>query len=163
MRLAAYCMAVGCHPNKGGKGLAEEKNLIRETFSIAASDFAAAGDASGRIKQILKKLGISGDTLRRISVSSYEAEINLVIHTLGGVMVLEVSPDKISITSTDTGPGIKDVDLAMSKGYSTASESIRMMGFGAGMGLPNMKRCADGFHIESVYGEGTTIKMEFNL
>jgi serine/threonine-protein kinase RsbT len=156
-------MAAGCRPNKGGKGLAEDKNLIRETFPIAASDFAAAGDASGRIKQILKKLGISGNVLRRISVSSYEAEINLVIHTLGGVMILEVSPDRITITSRDTGPGIKNIDLAMSEGYSTASENIRMMGFGAGMGLPNMKRCADNFQIDSVYGEGTTIKMEFNL
>ena len=137
--------------------------ILKERFPIRSMDFTTAGEASGKIKSILKKLGVSGDVLRRVAVSAYEAEINLVIHTLGGELVLEVTPKAVKITSSDVGPGIENIELAMKAGYSTAPESVRMMGFGAGMGLPNMKRCSDEFEIQSTPKVGTTLSMKFNL
>lgn len=137
--------------------------LYRQDFNITAGDFASAGEASSTIKNKLKQLGVLIETVRHVAVASYEAEINMVIHSEGGVMSLIVSPGRITIICKDNGPGIKDVDLAMKEGYSTASESARMMGFGAGMGLPNMRRCTDEFSIESEFGVGTTVTMYFNL
>lgn len=136
---------------------------LRETFPVAANDFVTAGEASGKIKRILKKLGVDGGVVRRISIASYEAEINLVIHSLGGQMELTVAESEITLLVTDVGPGIPDIDLAMSEGYSTASDDVRMMGFGAGMGLSNMARNSDIFHIESRSGTGTRIQMIFSL
>ena len=136
---------------------------LKETFYVKANDFAAAGKASGNIKRVLKQLGVSGDILRRIAVASYEAEINLVIHTVGGSMTMEVTPQNVLICSKDAGPGIADVSLAMQEGYSTATENVRNLGFGAGMGLPNMKRCSDEFSIQSQVGVGTEIRMKFNI
>lgn len=136
---------------------------LRETFPVAADDFVTAGEASGRIKRILKKLGVSSGVVRRISIASYEAEINLVIHSDGGQMELVVDENEITLHVTDIGPGIPDIDKAMQEGYSTASEDARMMGFGAGMGLSNMARNADTFDIESKVGEGTKIRMVFAL
>jgi len=101
--------------------------------------------------------------LRRIAVASYEAELNLIIHSHGGKLTLEMTPDSIVLTSADVGPGIADISKAMQEGFSTASEEARDLGFGAGMGLPNMKRNADGFSIESEVGVGTTIQMAFNI
>ena len=101
--------------------------------------------------------------LRRVAVASYEVELNLVIHSRGGVLTLEVEPDRVRLVSRDVGPGIPDVELAMREGYSTANEEARSLGFGAGMGLPNMKRNADQFAIESAVGVGTTIEMSFCL
>ncbi len=112
---------------------------------------------------LLKKLGVNSSVVRRLSIACYEAEINLVIHSMGGKLILTVGAGDVTLTSEDVGPGIPDIDLAMSEGYSTASEDVRMMGFGAGMGLANMARNADRFHIESKVGEGTRIEMVFDL
>ena len=137
--------------------------LMKKVYPVAARDFATAGEASGRIKNTLKQLGVDMGVVRRVAIASYEAELNLVIHSDGGEMELCVTPSTVTITTRDKGPGIPDLDLAMQEGYSTASEEVRMLGFGAGMGMPNMKRCADGFQIASQVGKGTSICMEFNL
>ncbi len=126
-------------------------------------DFVTAGEASAQIKRLLKKLGVDPGVIRRLSIACYEAEINLVIHSDGGKLTLEMNPENVSLISEDVGPGIPDIDLAMSEGYSTASDDVRMMGFGAGMGLANMARNADRFHIDSKVGEGTTIEMIFDI
>ncbi|MGI6239191.1 MAG: ATP-binding protein [Christensenellales bacterium] len=137
--------------------------IYKEEFQIAARDFIAAGEASGKIKRQIKRLGVEMSIVRRISIASYEAEINLVIHTCGGKMELLVGEADIRIIVTDVGPGIPDIKLAMSEGYSTATDDVRMMGFGAGMGLANMARNADDFNIESEVGKGTRIEMIFRL
>ena len=138
-------------------------SLLREEFQVAAMDFTTAGEASGQIKRILKKLGVNINVIRRLSIACYEAEINLVIHSDGGSITLEVGETGITLTVADVGPGIPDIELAMSEGYSTASDAVRMMGFGAGMGLSNMARNSDKFDIQSKVGVGTTITMIFNL
>lgn len=138
-------------------------SILREDFVVTAMDFVAAGEASGKIKRLLKKLGVSLDVIRRLTIACYEAEINLVIHSMGGRISLEVGEKEIVLTVADVGPGIPDIDLAMSEGYSTASDDVRMMGFGAGMGLSNMARNADKFDIVSRVGVGTTITMTFVL
>ena len=138
-------------------------SILREDFAVAAMDFATAGEASGKIKRILKKLGVNINIIRRLSIACYEAEINLVIHSLGGRITLEVGEENIVLTVADVGPGIPDIDKAMSEGYSTASDAVRMMGFGAGMGLSNMARNSDKFDIQSKVGVGTTITMTFDL
>jgi len=138
-------------------------HVLREEFQVVAMDFTTAGEASATIKRLLKKLGVNSSVVRRLSIACYEAEINLVIHSMGGKLILTVGAEDVTLTSEDVGPGIPDIDLAMSEGYSTASEDVRMMGFGAGMGLANMARNADRFHIESKVGEGTKIEMVFNI
>lgn len=112
---------------------------------------------------MLKKLGVNINVVRRVSIACYEAEINLVIHSRGGKILLEVDEDKLTLITRDVGPGIPDIPLAMREGYSTASDDVRMMGFGAGMGLSNMARNSDRFHIESQVGVGTEITMGFDL
>jgi serine/threonine-protein kinase RsbT len=139
-----------------------EENVFTEVHQVKAGDFASAGEASSHFKRVLKQLGIDGDLVRRASIMSYEAELNLVIHSEGGELKLEVSPEHVRIISEDVGPGIEDIDLAMTAGYSTAPDSVRMMGFGAGMGLCNMERCADDFQISSSKA-GTKISMTMNL
>lgn len=133
------------------------------SYQVAKDDYTSAGHASADINRQLKQIGVSGDVLRRVAVASYEVELNLVIHSLGGVLTLNVYPDCVQLVSTDVGPGIPDLAMAMKEGYSTANETARSMGFGAGMGLPNMKRNADDFNIESTVGVGTTITMGFHL
>lgn len=135
--------------------------LMSNTFDVRAGEFQTAGDASASIKRKLKQVGIDSTVLRRIAVASYEAELNLIIHSHGGKLTLEMTPDTIILTSADVGPGIADISKAMQEGFSTASEEARDLGFGAGMGLPNMERNADGFGIESEVGVGTTIQMKF--
>ena len=130
---------------------------------MEAMDFVTAGEASAQIKRLLKKLGVDPGVIRRLSIACYEAEINLVIHSDGGKLTLEMNPENVSLISEDVGPGIPDIDLAMSEGYSTASDDVRMMGFGAGMGLANMARTAGRFHIDSKVGEGTRIEMIFDI
>ena len=137
--------------------------LIHKEYPVETADYDHAGEASADIKRQLKQLGVPANVLRRVSVASYEVELNLVIHSDGGVLTLEVTPEAVRLISADRGPGIPDVDLAMREGWSTASETARSLGFGAGMGLPNMKRNADDFSIESEVGKGTTITMGFNL
>jgi serine/threonine-protein kinase RsbT len=134
-------------------------DVIRYNFNVEKDDFDRAGEASSNIKKILRQLGIDAAIIRRIAIATYEAEINIVIHSLGGEIDLEVDPVSIKIIANYKGPGIANIELAMQEGYSTASDKVREMGFGAGMGLPNMKRCSDKFHVESEIGKGTTIAM----
>jgi anti-sigma regulatory factor (Ser/Thr protein kinase) len=132
-------------------------------YQIEKDDFKIAGSASSHIKKILKQLGLPNPLIRRASIIAYELEINLVIHTLGGSMRLEVHPDRVVILTEDIGPGIEDVEQAMTEGYSTANDTAREMGFGAGMGLPNIRRCSDEFSIRSTLGEGTWIRSEIHV
>lgn len=138
-------------------------DIIKYTFDIEKDDFDRAGEASSNIKKTLRQLGIDSGVIRKISIASYEAEINIVIHSVGGQIDFEVAPNCIRIVAKDRGPGIKDIELAMQEGYSTASERVREMGFGAGMGLPNMKKCSDNFTVESELGKGTIISMEMYI
>lgn len=136
---------------------------LREVFPVQAGDFTSAGEVSGRIKRILKKLGVDSGVVRHVSVAAYEVELTLVIHSLGGEIDLTIDPESIYLKVSDVGPGIPDIELAMREGYSTASDDVRMMGFGAGMGLPNMQRNATEFDIKSQVGVGTEINMRFAL
>ena len=138
-------------------------SILTNAYDVSAGEFQTAGDASASIKRKLKQIGVESSVLRRIAVASYEAELNLIIHSHGGQLTLEMTPDSIILVSKDVGPGIADISKAMQEGYSTASEEARDLGFGAGMGLPNMKRNADGFSIESEVGVGTRIQMEFTI
>ena len=130
--------------------------LIRE-FDVPGDDFARAGEASGEIKNILKSLGFSPAMIRRAAVATYEAEINMVIHAGGGHIRAAVSPEALTVVFTDDGPGIPDVELAMREGWSTAPEAIRALGFGAGMGLPNIRKYSDRFAIRTEVGRGTEL------
>ena len=132
---------------------------IRLTYAVAGGDLTMAGEASSQVKQTLRKLALDADTLRRVSVCMYEGEINMVIHANGGTATVEIGLDDITITLADSGPGIPDVDLAMKAGYSTASAVARDLGFGAGMGLPNMKKYSDEMTLESTVGVGTTVTL----
>ncbi|MEA4845725.1 MAG: anti-sigma regulatory factor [Clostridiaceae bacterium] len=136
---------------------------IKYVFDVEKDDFVRAGETSSKIKKILRELGIDSGIIRKISIAAYEAEMNIVIHSLGGQIVLEITPGIIKITARDRGPGIADVELAMREGYSTATEKVREMGFGAGMGLPNMKKCSDRFYVNSSEGKGTIIIIEVDL
>ena len=137
--------------------------IIKETYPVAANDMSVAGDVSANIKRQMKRLGVPSQVMRRVSVCTYEAEINLVIHSDGGEIDFEISEDNIRVQVRDVGPGIPDIEKAMTEGYSTATSEVRNMGFGAGMGLPNMKRNSDDFSIESEVGKGTDIVMSFNI
>ncbi|MGQ9779929.1 MAG: ATP-binding protein [Bacillota bacterium] len=132
-------------------------------FEVQGGDFAAAGEASSRLKAVLRQLGLGGDLIRRVAIATYEAEMNVVIHAYRGRIEARIAPAAIEVKVVDEGPGIPDIELAMQEGYSTAPEAVREMGFGAGMGLPNMKRCADELHIESQVGVGTSVYMRFVL
>ena len=134
---------------------------ICESYAVEAGAFGTAGEASGKIKGVLRKLGVPSALIRRVAVASYEVELNLVIHSLGGTIDLSVEPGSVVLDVADRGPGIPDLALAMQEGWSTASDEVRMLGFGAGMGLPNMKRNADEFAIQSEMGVGTRIHMRF--
>lgn len=132
-------------------------NPLNYSFTVHGDDFSSAGEASVKVKKILRTIGFDAETVRRVSIAMYEAEINMVIHAGGGIADVFVYPDKIVIILKDHGPGIADIDLAMSEGYSTAPDNIRSLGFGAGMGLPNIKRYSDELDIQSKLGEGTTL------
>ena len=137
--------------------------MIHVQYHVTAGDYTTAGEASADIKRRLKQLGVSASVMRRVAVTSYEVEMNLVIHSLGGTLTCDIEQDCIRLISEDIGPGISDIELAMREGYSTANEEARSLGFGAGMGLPNMKRNTDVFNIQSTPGSGTTISMIFKL
>ena len=128
-------------------------------FPLEHYRFETAGEASSKIKQVVRQLGVNAQTARRISVCAYEAELNAIIHAFGGFMRVRVFPDRTELEVTDEGPGIPDVAAAMREGFSTAPDNIREMGFGAGMGLPNMARSADEFEIKSSTENGTWIHM----
>ena len=132
-------------------------------FEVDGDNFTSAGQASVMMKKNLRQLGISPDTIRRVSIAMYEGEINMVIHAGGGVADVTVDEAGVKIVLEDQGPGIKDIEQAMQEGFSTAPDNIRSLGFGAGMGLPNMKRYTDEMEIESTPGVGTRITMRVNF
>ena len=136
---------------------------VRFHFVVDGEDFTSAGQASVQMKKNLRRLGIPPETIRKISIAMYEGEINMVIHAGGGEAEVLVYEDRIEMILTDHGPGIANIEQAMMEGFSTAPDNVRSLGFGAGMGLPNMKRYTDGMKIDSVVGEGTTITMTVNL
>ena len=133
------------------------------TFDVDGKDFTSAGQASVQIKKNLRQLGINPEIIRRVSIAMYEGEINMVIHAGGGEAIVKVYEDFVEIILKDNGPGIKNIEQAMQEGYSTAPDRIRSLGFGAGMGLPNMKRYTDSMKIDSVVGVGTTVVMRVNI
>ena len=133
--------------------------MVNFHFDIDGDNFTSAGEASVKIKKLLREMGFSPDIIRRVSVAMYEGEINMVIHANGGDADVNVYCDKIEIVLADKGPGIPNIDQAMQEGFSTAPDTVRSLGFGAGMGLPNMKRYTDDMKIESEVGKGTTITM----
>lgn len=132
-------------------------------YAVVEGDFANAGKASSEIKKTMKQLNIDAQKIKRMVVAVYEAEVNAIAHAYGGNIFVDICSDNISVIIKDTGPGIKDIELAMQQGYSTASAKVREMGFGAGMGLPNIKNSVDHLDIKSEIGIGTEIKMVVNF
>lgn len=133
---------------------------IKLHYEVPGDDFTRAGAASGDVKRNLKTLGISPSVIRNVSIAMYEGEINMVIHAGGGEIDVEITENEIIMTLSDKGPGIENIELAMKEGYSTAPDNIRSLGFGAGMGLPNIKKYSDEFGIDTVVGEGTTLNLK---
>ncbi len=131
-------------------------------FDVSDEDFSTAGEASAAVKKTLKQLGFSPDVVRRVSIAMYEGEINMVIHADGGTATVEINQQSITVILADRGPGIKDIELAMQEGYSTAPDEVRNLGFGAGMGLPNIKRYSDDLKIETELGVGTTLTIRID-
>ena len=136
---------------------------VKFHFNVDGDDFSSAGHASVSVKKNLRQLGISPEIIRKVSIAMYEGEINMVIHAGGGTAEVLVYEDRVEISLKDNGPGIADLNLAMQEGYSTAPDNIRSLGFGAGMGLPNMKRYSDSMNIETELGKGTHILMTVML
>ena len=133
------------------------------TYIIDGDDFTRAGEASSSVKNKLKMLGVGSEVIRKVAIAMYEGEINMVIHADGGTITVTVSDNDITMVLADKGPGIPDIDQAMQEGFSTAREEVRSLGFGAGMGLPNMKRFSDEMTIDTVIGKGTTITIKVGL
>ena len=140
-----------------------ENKSVKMAFDCVGGDFERAGEASAKIKKMLQRIGVPADIVRRIAIGTYEGEMNVIIHAGGGNVAAEVFPDATVITISDHGPGIPDINKALQEGWSTAPDYVRQMGFGAGMGLPNMKRNASTFEIQSQPGVGTNIVMGFKL
>jgi len=139
-------------------------NVVREgSFQLFEGDFTNAGAASSELKNVLKEIGVDENVIRRASIAAFEAEMNVIIHGVAGTLFYSITKEEIRITVTDIGPGIPDINLAMQEGYSTAPDWVREMGWGAGMGLPNIKKNADSFTIDTVLGEGTTLEIKFYL
>jgi anti-sigma regulatory factor (Ser/Thr protein kinase) len=136
---------------------------VKLHYEVPGDDLSLAGRASTEVKRALGRLGIDPVEIKRVAVAMYEAEINMVIHAGGGTAEADISPERVTVVLADHGPGIADLDLAMQEGYSTAPESVREMGFGAGMGLPNIKRNADDLHIDTALGLGTTVTIVIKL
>ena len=132
-------------------------------YQVPGDDFTRAGEASSSVKNKLKMMGVDSGAIRRVAIAMYEGEINMVIHAGGGAIKVMVTDDNIRIILADTGPGIPDVEKAMQQGYSTAPEEVRSLGFGAGMGLPNMKKYSDNMQIDTEVGVGTTVTMDIHL
>lgn len=139
----------------------EDKIVLN--YHVEGNDLAQAGEASSKMKMALRRLGLSPDLIRRAAICMYEGEINMVIHADGGDVTVEVGLNEIIITMKDTGPGIANVEQAMEEGYTTADDVARDLGFGAGMGLPNMKRYSDEMTVESTVGAGTTVRMTIRM
>ena len=138
-------------------------DVFKLRYDVDGDNFMAAGAASSDVKKVLRQLGIGAESIRKAAVAMYEGEINMVIHAGGGVAEITVTDTYIEIILSDKGPGIPDVEQAMQEGWSTAPDNIRALGFGAGMGLPNMKKYSDEMKIDTVVGEGTTITMKIYI
>ena len=136
---------------------------LKLTYLVDGGDFVSAGKASEDVKRTLKSIGIPSDIIRKVAIAMYEGEINMVIHANGGTAEVEIFDDKICIALKDTGKGIECIEKAMEVGFSTATEEIRALGFGAGMGLPNMKKYSDDLKLESMVGVGTNLYLTFKL
>ena len=135
------------------------EHLLEQEFTVEGADFIHAGEVSSKIKRILKEIGVSQGVIRRAAIATYEAEMNVVCYAKRGEFYLAITPERLEIVVQDEGQGIEDIDLAMKEGFSTASEEIREMGFGAGMGLPNIKKNVDDLDITSMVGKGTRVEM----
>ena len=135
-------------------------DTINLTYDVPGDDFTRAGEASSDVKGVLKKLGLSPQVVRKVAIAMYEGEINMVIHGGGGQITVEVTPDAVTMRLVDHGPGIRDISLAMQEGWSTAPEEVRNLGFGAGMGRPNMTKYSDEMEVISEVGVGTTVNMK---
>ncbi len=138
-------------------------DILNLSFTVDGTDFTVAGECSSKVKKTLKKLGFEPEVIRRVAIAMYEGEINMVIHANGGTIDVEISPEKIVAVLKDSGPGIPDIEKAMQEGFSTASNTVRELGFGAGMGLPNMKKYTDDMQIDTVAGVGTTVTLTVNV
>ena len=138
-------------------------NTIALSYQISGEDFTRAGEASSDVKKKLKQMGVSPEVVRKVAISMYEGEINMVIHAHGGTIDVLISPGEITMILKDDGPGIEDIEKAMQAGYSTASENVRALGFGAGMGLPNMKKYSDVLEIDTQLSVGTIVTMKVNM
>ena len=138
-------------------------DMITFHYRISPDDFTRAGEASSDVKSKLKKMGVTPEAVRKVAIAMYEGEINMVIHAQGGEITVNITTDRIEMILADVGPGIPDVGLALQAGYSTAPDAVRSLGFGAGMGLPNMKKYSDEMEIDTVIGKGTTIHMMVNI
>ena len=136
---------------------------IEGSFQLIGGDFSIAGESSAQLKKILSDLGVAEDIIRRASIATFEAEMNVIIYAAAGTLSYTITPQQIRIVLVDMGPGIKDTEQAMKEGFSTAPDWVREMGWGAGMGLPNIKKNSDEFKLDSVVGEGTTVEMAINL
>lgn len=141
----------------------DEPILYSETLTILGNDFEHGGNAAAAVKSALKELGVDPATVRRLSIANFEAEMNVIMYAHDAEMRLMITPSAIRVVVADHGPGIADIELAMKEGYSTATAEMRARGFGAGMGLPNIKRSTDMFEIESEPGRGTTLRYTVNL
>ena len=135
------------------------RQTISYHYDVPGDDFTRAGEASSSIKKALKQVGLAPDIIRNVAIAMYEGEINMVIHAGGGQIDVDIAPDAVRMVLKDQGPGIQDISLAMQAGWSTAPDDVRSLGFGAGMGLPNMKKYTDEMKIESTVGVGTTVSM----
>ena len=137
--------------------------MLKLNFAVPADDFSQAGEASSKVKKALKQLGLAPQIVRRVAIAMYEAEINMIIHANGGEAFCNVTPEAVTVILKDNGPGIPDVKRAMEEGYSTASPEARNLGFGAGMGLPNIEKYTDTLDIETEIGKGTTLTFSVRL
>lgn len=138
-------------------------NSIHLTYNISGEDFTRAGEASSDLKAKLRQMGVAPEVIRKVAIAMYEGEINMVIHANGGIIDVEITPEEIIMVLKDSGPGIADVSKAMQTGWSTATENVRSLGFGAGMGLPNMDKYSDEMDIQTELGVGTTVTMKVKM
>ncbi len=157
-------MRAGAPPRRYAPAMKAKIDRTYEgSFHIVGGDFSRAGEASTELKTILLRMGMDEETVRRVAIATFEAEMNIMIYATAGILRYTITPEEIRVVAEDMGPGIEDIELAMQEGYSTAPDWVREMGWGAGMGLPNMKKNSDVFRIESVVGEGTTVEMTIRL
>jgi len=153
-------MATSCAEVDGGAFLGEQ-TTFEVSYAVVGADFSQTGDGAAKLKRVLQQMGLAPSFVRRIALATYEAELNIVIHAYHGVIRAKMSSSQVEVWAEDKGPGIPDIELAMQEGFSTAPDHVRALGFGAGLGLPNIARNADTLEIKTVMGEGTVLYMTF--